>query len=130
MTYWQLQVFTASRLLLCPSLWLWCWWKRPRRMAVWMALAFVYFFFTDHFDGQIARNQGLESELGYWLDHAADFLFYGVIVFTIVKGSREPALLRRRRRSPPAVGPGSPSGPGTPALPSTADRPPEVPPTS
>ena len=118
MTYWQLQLFTASRLLLCPTLWLWCWWKRPRRMVLWMALAFVYFFFTDHFDGQIARNQGLESELGYWLDHAGDLLFYGVVVLTIVKGSREPGLARRRRGAPPPVGPAGPAAPTSSSDPS------------
>ena len=108
MSYWQLQVFTASRLVLCPTIWFWCWRKRPRGMVAWMSLAFAYFLLTDHFDGQIARNQGLESELGYWLDHVGDLLFYGVVVLSIVKGSREPALARRRRAGgPPPMPPPS-----------------------
>lgn len=107
MTYWQLQLFTASRLLLCPTVWWWCWWRRPRGMVAWMSLAFAYFLVTDHYDGQIARTQGLESELGFWLDHTADLLFYGVVVLSILKGSREPGPVRRRRGVPPPAPPSS-----------------------
>jgi phosphatidylglycerophosphate synthase len=96
MTYWLLNAITATQLFVCAPVWLWCWWKRPRRMVVWMALAFGWFLLSDHFDGQWARAYGLESELGYWLDHIGDFVFYGAVVLTIVKGSREAGAPRRR----------------------------------
>jgi phosphatidylglycerophosphate synthase len=98
MSYWLLNAITATRLLVCAPVWLWCWWRRPRRMVLWMALAFAWFLLSDHFDGQWARANGgaLQSELGYWLDHLGDFAFYGVVVLTLVKGSREAGVERRR----------------------------------
>lgn len=100
MSYWLLQAFTAARLFVLAPLWLWCWWRRPRGMVAWMALAAVGFLLSDHFDGQWARRYGLESRLGFWLDHLGDVAFYGAIVFTTIRGSREPGP--RRRRGPPS----------------------------
>ncbi len=55
MAFWLLQAFTAVRLFGCAPLWLWCWWRRPRGMVAWMALAAMVFLFSDHFDGLWAR---------------------------------------------------------------------------
>lgn len=125
MTYLELNLVTASRSVLCPIVWFWCWWKRPRRMVAWMTLALAYFVFTDHFDGQWAREYGLVSELGYWLDHGGDFLFYGVVVLTLIKGPREGATWgRRSRRARPAPGPTPPSPTPPPPPPGESARPP------
>lgn len=114
MTYLELNLITASRSVLCPAIWFWCWWRRPRRMVLWMTLAFAYFLVTDHFDGQWARAYGLVSELGYWLDHAGDFAFYGIVAVTIMKGPREPAVRRPRKSRPTMPAPPPPPGPGGP----------------
>jgi phosphatidylglycerophosphate synthase len=111
LTYWWLQALTATRLLVCAPVWFWCWWKRPRRMVLWMSLAFTWFLFTDHFDGQWARGYGLTSELGFWLDHLGDFAFYGVVVLSIVLGSRERDGPRRRRPTAPPSPPPPVDGP-------------------
>ena len=102
MTYFWLNVVTASRIVVCFPVWMWCWWKRPRLMVAWMSLDFAYFFVTDHLDGQWAREYGLVSDLGYWLDHGGDFLFYGAVVLSIIAGSREPAARKpvAKRRDP------------------------------
>jgi len=113
MTYLLLNLFTASRLVFCAPIWLWCWWKRPRGMLLWMCLDFFYFLVTDHLDGAWAREYGLTSELGYWLDHSADFLFYGAVVLTILKGSREPPA-RRATRSEVARSTGTARPPAPP----------------
>jgi phosphatidylglycerophosphate synthase len=105
MSFWLLTAVTTVRLVVCGPVWFWCWWKRPKRMVLWMSLVFAYFVLSDHFDGAWARTHGLTSELGYWLDHAADFVFYGIVVLTIVKGTREPGPGRRRGRRP---APGAP----------------------
>ncbi|MCC7138956.1 MAG: CDP-alcohol phosphatidyltransferase family protein [Planctomycetes bacterium] len=96
MAFWLLQAFTAVRLFGCAPLWLWCWWRRPRGMVAWMALAAMVFLFSDHFDGLWARAYGLESRLGFWLDHLGDVAFYGAVVLTTIAGSREPGPRRRR----------------------------------
>ena len=110
-TYLELNLITASRSLLCPVIWFGCWWRRPRRMVLWMTLAFAYFLVTDHFDGQWARAYGLVSEFGYWLDHIGDFAFYGVVALTIMKGPREPEVRRRAKVRPTPSGPTSPPEP-------------------
>src|SRR5262245_7237315 len=97
--YWTLNLITASRLFLCAPLWLWCWWKRPRWMVLWMSLLAAWFLVTDHLDGIWAVRYGLVSNLGYWLDHLGDFAFYGAVVWTTIRGSREPGL-RRSEREP------------------------------
>jgi hypothetical protein len=117
--FWLLNAVTATRLFICAPVWFWCWWKRPRRMVLWMALVVVWFVGTDFLDGNWARDRGLTSDLGFWLDHLADFAFFGVIVISLIKGSREPALARRpfvRASSSPT--------------PQPADEPTAAPPTS
>ncbi len=99
-------------------------------MVAWMSLAFAYFLLTDHFDGQIARNQGLESELGFWLDHVGDLLFYGVVVLSIVKGSREPALARRRRGAIPPPAPPTSASTSAPPVGEPVPGPTQTPPTT
>ncbi len=112
MTYLELNLITASRTLLCPAIWVWCWWKRPKLMVLWMTLAFAYFLVTDHYDGQWARANELSSEFGYWLDHVGDFVFYGLMAVTIMKGPREPEVRRRRRSSALPPPPTPPTEPG------------------
>jgi phosphatidylglycerophosphate synthase len=118
-SYLTLTLITASRLVVCAPLWLWCWWKRPRWMVLWMSLVAAWFLVTDHLDGQWALRYGLVSELGYWLDHVGDFVFYGAVVLTTIRGSRERSLRRRRSATAPratcAVTPPAPKGPPTPA---------------
>jgi phosphatidylglycerophosphate synthase len=109
-TWLTLNLITASRLLVCPAVWLWCWWKRPKWMVLWMLLVAAWFLLTDHFDGHWARRYGLVSEVGYWIDHVGDFIFYGAVVLTLVMGSREPPLTRRRGRER-GDAPTDPSGP-------------------
>ncbi len=107
MTFFWLNAITASRLVFCGPIWLWCWWKRPTWMVLWMTLDFAYFLVTDHLDGQWARRYGLVSELGFWLDHLGDFVFYGCVVLTLFLGSREPAARKpgamRERATPPST---------------------------
>lgn len=88
-------------------------------MVLWMTLTLAYFVFTDHYDGQWAREYGLASQLGYWLDHVGDFLFYGVIVLTLFKGSREESSWggARRKGSKPPVTSTPPSSTDAPAPP-------------
>lgn len=114
MTYWLLNALTATRLLVCAPVWFWCWWKRPRFMVAWMSLAFAWFLLSDHFDGYWARTYGLVSELGFWLDHLGDVAFYGAVVLSIVKGTREPERVRRRRAGPAAAPPPPPPPRSTP----------------
>lgn len=116
MEYLLLNALTATRLLVCAPVWAWCWWRRPRRMVLWMTLAFTWFLFTDHFDGVWARTAHLDSELGFWLDHLGDVAFYGAVVVSVVRGSREPGLTRRRRgpRGAPPPPPPTPSGTAPP----------------
>ena len=103
-------------------------------MVLWMVLVFAGFLATDHYDGQWARNYGLESGLGYWLDHVGDVLFYGVVVLSIIRGSTEPEARRRgtkggagapaARPSAPAVSSGAAAAAAPPDL--TTSPPPEA----
>src|SRR5207245_2449546 len=91
MNFWLLNAITASRLFGCAPLWFWCWWRRPRRMVLWMVLIAAWYLVTDHYDGQwarevregeppaavrpflehvddLAQTYTLESRLGFWLD--------------------------------------------------------------
>ena len=68
-------------------------------MVLWMSLDLVGFVTTDVLDGVWARSYGLVSTLGYWLDHSADFLFYGSLFVTMWLGTREAASKRRHRRT-------------------------------
>jgi len=136
MTFLLLNLITASRLVFCAPIWLWCWWKRPRGMTLWMCLDFLYFLVTDHLDGAWAREYGLVSELGYWLDHLGDFVFYGSMVLTILKGSREPEarrkkpseVLRTAGTAAARVGPAPAASPATPDASAPTQRPPSDPP--
>ncbi len=136
MTFLLLNLITASRSVFCPIVWFWCWRRRPRRMVAWMVLAFAWFLVTDHYDGQWAREYGLESRLGYWLDHLGDFFFYGVVVLSIIAGPREPPLRRRRGKgvasaAPAASTTATPPGasPPEPAAPTAASGPGSPPPS-
>ena len=114
--FFWLNALTASRTVVCVPLWLWCWWKRPRGMVLWMTLCGAWFIASDWYDGIWAKGSGLTSELGFWLDHGADFLFYGAVVLTLIKGSREPERKPRRKRIVPAPVPRS-SAPDVPPPP-------------
>ena len=98
MTLFWLTVITASRLAVCVPVWLWCWWKRPKGMVVWMALAVAWYVYSDMNDGNWARENGLVTDGGYWLDHSSDVLFWGSVFFTTYRGSREAAAKRRAKR--------------------------------
>jgi phosphatidylglycerophosphate synthase len=142
MNFWLLNAVTATRLLVCAPVWFWCWWRRPKGMVLWMLLALVAFVATDHLDGVWAKTERrgtpppsvepflehvdaaagtytLESRVGFWLDHSADFVFYGVVVLSLIKGTREPAARRRsltKRTTEPAAGATPPPAPdGRPA---------------
>jgi phosphatidylglycerophosphate synthase len=110
-----LTVLTASRLVLCPALWLWCWWKRPRGMVVWMLLAIGGFLYTDFNDGTWARAYGLVTPWGYWLDHVGDVLMAAAVFFTMYRGSREAAARRRKRTVTPPRPPAPQAPPRPPA---------------
>lgn len=106
MSYGLLTALTLTRPLVCVPLWAWCYWRRPRRMVLWMTLAALGFLASDHLDGVLARQHGLISPLGAWLDHGTDAVFYGLVLFTLVRGPREASLLpRRARRRAPAPPP-------------------------
>ena len=127
MTFFWLNFITASRIFVCFPLWLWCWWKRPRGMVAWMTLDFAYFLITDHYDGQWAREYGLVSELGFWLDHSGDLLFYGAVVLSIIVGSREPAAKKPSGQRAREAAAGAASGASAEAMP--PPPPPSAPPT-
>lgn len=100
MSYGWLTALTASRLLVCVPLWIWCWRARPRGMVWIMTASALAFVATDFVDGGIARRNGLESRLGNVLDRAADVAGALAMVATLILGPREAAA--RRRRRPPA----------------------------
>src|SRR5436190_24322660 len=125
--FFWLNVLTASRTIVCVPVWLWCWWKRPRLMVLWMVLDGAWFIASDWYDGIWAKSRGLTSELGFWLDHGADFLFYGAVVLTLIKGSREPEQKRKRRIEPPRRARATSPAPAQPT--DEAPLPPTLPPT-
>jgi hypothetical protein len=131
-TYFWLTTITASRLL-CGPLWAWLWWRPVRGRAFSMFLIAAWFLLTDHFDGHWARDNGLESTLGKWLDHGSDVVFYSCVVFSLIFGSGDapPAVNRGRRAGAwPAARPAArrtspaPSPPADPRV----TRPPVPPP--
>jgi phosphatidylglycerophosphate synthase len=126
MSYWLLNAITATRLVVCVPVWLWCWWKRPRGMVLWMLLDLVWFVGTDFLDGNWARENHLDSELGFWLDHSADFLFFGAMALTVLKGSREPAARRPDATRARGKTPTPPSAEPPPPPPPPAPQPPPV----
>ena len=48
-------------------------------MANWGAGLFVLARFLDHFDGELARQKGMTSKLGYYLDYIAGAISYGAL---------------------------------------------------
>lgn len=55
-------------------------------LANWGAGLFVLARFMDHFDGELARQKGAASRLGYFLDYIAGALSYGSLFFCIGAG--------------------------------------------
>lgn len=118
MSYGLLTALTLTRLLVCVPVWVWCYWRRPRRMVLWMTLAALGFLASDHLDGRLARQHGLASVLGAWLDHGTDAVFYGLVLFTLVRGPREAPLRPRRARRGVRATPDSDARPDGPPPPS------------
>ena len=52
-------------------------------LSNWGAGLFVLARFLDHFDGELARQKGMSSKLGYYLDYAAGALSYGALFLCI-----------------------------------------------
>ncbi|MCH8237105.1 MAG: CDP-alcohol phosphatidyltransferase family protein [Proteobacteria bacterium] len=50
-----------------------------RVTANWGAGLFVLARFLDHFDGELARQKGMTSRLGYYLDYISGALSYGAL---------------------------------------------------
>jgi phosphatidylglycerophosphate synthase len=92
-----LTAMTASRLLVCVPVFVWCWRRRPRGMVAWMTLATLAFVATDFHDGRIAREHGLESRLGHWLDRAGDVAGTLAMAAAVILGPRGETTGRRPR---------------------------------
>jgi archaetidylinositol phosphate synthase len=60
--------------------------------ANWGAGVFVLARFMDHFDGELARQKGMTSRLGYYLDYLSGAIGYGALFICIGVGLRESAL--------------------------------------
>jgi phosphatidylglycerophosphate synthase len=60
--------------------------------ANWGAGIFVLARFMDHFDGELARQKGMTSRLGYYLDYVSGALSYGALFLGIGIGLRESGL--------------------------------------
>jgi phosphatidylglycerophosphate synthase len=60
--------------------------------ADWGAGVFVLARFMDHFDGELARQKGMTSRLGYYLDYLSGAASYGALFVCIGVGLRESAL--------------------------------------
>lgn len=61
-------------------------------LANWGATIFVLSRFLDHFDGELARQQGTTSKLGYYLDYAAGGIGYGALFLCLGLGFRDGLL--------------------------------------
>ncbi|MEE8393958.1 MAG: CDP-alcohol phosphatidyltransferase family protein, partial [Rhodospirillales bacterium] len=48
-------------------------------LANWGAGLFVLARFLDHFDGELARQSGKTSKLGYYLDYVSGAISYGAL---------------------------------------------------
>lgn len=53
------------------------------RLADWGAGLFVAARFMDHLDGELARQKGMSSRLGYYLDYVAGAISYGALFLCI-----------------------------------------------
>lgn len=60
--------------------------------AAWGAGLFVLARFLDHFDGELARQSGKTSKLGYYLDYIVGTVSYAALFFCMGWGFRESAL--------------------------------------
>lgn len=58
----------------------------------WGAGLFVLSRFMDHFDGELARQKGMTSKLGYYLDYAGGGISYGALYLGLGLGLRHGAL--------------------------------------
>lgn len=61
-------------------------------LADWGAGLFVVARFLDHFDGELARQKGMTSRLGYYLDYVSGGLSYGALFLCIGIGLMDSAL--------------------------------------
>jgi phosphatidylglycerophosphate synthase len=60
--------------------------------ANWGAGLFVLARFLDHFDGELARQKGMTSRLGYYLDYISGALSYGALFLCLGIGFYGSAL--------------------------------------
>jgi len=60
--------------------------------ADWGAGVFVLARFMDHFDGELARQKGMTSRLGYYLDYLSGAISYSALFLCIGLGLRDSAL--------------------------------------
>lgn len=60
--------------------------------AVWGAGLFVLARFLDHFDGELARQSGKTSKLGYYLDYVVGGISYAALFFAMGWGFRDSGL--------------------------------------
>lgn len=60
--------------------------------ADWGAGVFVLARFMDHFDGELARQKGMTSRLGYYLDYVSGAVSYGALFLGIGIGLRDSGL--------------------------------------
>lgn len=60
--------------------------------ATWGAGLFVLARFLDHFDGELARQSGKTSKLGYYLDYIVGAISYAALFFAMGWGFRDSAL--------------------------------------
>lgn len=61
-------------------------------LATWGAGLFVLARFLDHFDGELARQSGKTSKLGYYLDYVAGSISYAALFFCMGWGFRDSEL--------------------------------------
>ena len=58
-------------------------------LANWAAGVFVLSRFLDHFDGELARLQGVSSRFGYYYDYVAGGLGYGALFLCMGLGFQD-----------------------------------------
>ncbi|WNJ98771.1 CDP-alcohol phosphatidyltransferase family protein [Thalassospiraceae bacterium LMO-JJ14] len=61
-------------------------------LAVWGAGLFVIARFFDHFDGELARQSGKTSKLGYYLDYIVGSVSYAALFFCMGWGFKDSDL--------------------------------------
>lgn len=60
--------------------------------ATWGAGLFVLARFLDHFDGELARQSGKTSKLGYYLDYIVGSVSYAALFFCMGWGFKDSAI--------------------------------------